>query len=307
MRIHLPLLSVLSGYRCRAAHRRAHKPRRRPNVPRSSFSSPSISFAATTWTDSTRSSPADSRVSGHAARSFRTRGRITRIRRPRRATRRCCPAASPCNGDHLEQPRRSGPADAADRRERHRRVAAPVQRHDAVRLAARARPSARVLSVSRKDRGAILPIGRAKGDIYWFAGGKFTTSRYYADTLPTWVTDIRRRDSLRSARRHAVEAAAARATRIRSRIPCGPRTTAPTSCFRMCCRRPTRSAPGSQQYPWMDSLTLAFALDGVRATRVGKRSMESTSREHDARPALDLAVDDGCGWSRVRAGLARDP
>ena len=31
-----------------------------------------------------------------------------------------------------------------------------------------------------------------------------------------------------------------------------------------------------QQYPWMDSLTLAFALDGVRATRVGKRSMEST-------------------------------
>src|SRR5262252_526217 len=48
--------------------------------------------------------------------------------------------------------------------------------------------SARVLSVSRKDRGAILPIGRAKGDVYWFAGGRFTTSRYYADTLPTWVT-----------------------------------------------------------------------------------------------------------------------
>src|SRR4029077_11609804 len=48
-------------------------------------------------------------------------------------------------------------------------------------------PKARVLSVSRKDRGAILPVGRARGDVYWYAGGQFTTSRYYADTLPAWV------------------------------------------------------------------------------------------------------------------------
>jgi len=46
----------------------------------------------------------------------------------------------------------------------------------------------RFLSVSRKDRGAILPIGRSKGDVYWWsANGKFVTSKYYADTLPTWV------------------------------------------------------------------------------------------------------------------------
>src|SRR5690348_1795932 len=43
----------------------------------------------------------------------------------------------------------------------------------------------RVLSVSRKDRGAIFPIGRAKVPVYWFDAGAFTTSRYYADTLPT--------------------------------------------------------------------------------------------------------------------------
>src|SRR5262249_18182734 len=47
--------------------------------------------------------------------------------------------------------------------------------------------SVRVLSVSRKDRGAILPVGRAKGDIYWYADGRFTTSNYYRDTLPDWV------------------------------------------------------------------------------------------------------------------------
>ena len=45
----------------------------------------------------------------------------------------------------------------------------------------------RVLSVSVKDRGAILPIGRSKQPVYWYPAGSFTTSKYYADTLPTWV------------------------------------------------------------------------------------------------------------------------
>src|SRR6266487_3782454 len=48
-------------------------------------------------------------------------------------------------------------------------------------------PSARALSVSRKDRGAILPLGQAKEQVYWYQSGLFTTSRYYADTLPSWV------------------------------------------------------------------------------------------------------------------------
>jgi len=45
------------------------------------------------------------------------------------------------------------------------------------------------LSVSRKDRGAILPMGRAHQNVYWWdpASGRFTTSRYYADTLPSWL------------------------------------------------------------------------------------------------------------------------
>ena len=45
------------------------------------------------------------------------------------------------------------------------------------------------LSVSRKDRGAILPMGRAHQSVFWWdpASGRFTTSTYYADTLPTWL------------------------------------------------------------------------------------------------------------------------
>jgi predicted AlkP superfamily pyrophosphatase or phosphodiesterase len=48
-------------------------------------------------------------------------------------------------------------------------------------------PRSRALSVSRKDRAAILPIGRSQADVYWYVGGRFTTSKYYRDTLPDWV------------------------------------------------------------------------------------------------------------------------
>lgn len=49
-------------------------------------------------------------------------------------------------------------------------------------------PRSRALSVSRKDRGAILPIGRSRQSVFWYAtDGRFTTSTWYGDTLPTWL------------------------------------------------------------------------------------------------------------------------
>jgi predicted AlkP superfamily pyrophosphatase or phosphodiesterase len=55
-------------------------------------------------------------------------------------------------------------------------------------------PKARALSVSMKDRGAILPIGISKQDIYWYSvTGSFTTSNYYRDTLPAWVQQFNAR------------------------------------------------------------------------------------------------------------------
>ena len=56
-------------------------------------------------------------------------------------------------------------------------------------------PKSRALSVSSKDRAAILPIGKSKQQVYWYApDGEFTTSKYYADSLPEWVVkfDARR-------------------------------------------------------------------------------------------------------------------
>src|SRR6266568_6045621 len=54
-------------------------------------------------------------------------------------------------------------------------------------------PTARALSVSGKDRGAILPIGHAKEQVYWYQSGIFTTSKYYSDTLPAWVQSFNAR------------------------------------------------------------------------------------------------------------------
>ncbi len=49
-------------------------------------------------------------------------------------------------------------------------------------------PQTRLLSVSRKDRGAILPLGSVKDQVFWYAtNGTFTTSTWYAETLPTWL------------------------------------------------------------------------------------------------------------------------
>jgi hypothetical protein len=51
-------------------------------------------------------------------------------------------------------------------------------------------PRARALSISRKDRGAILPLGRAHEEVYWYATDHFTTSTYYHDTLPSWIVQF---------------------------------------------------------------------------------------------------------------------
>jgi predicted AlkP superfamily pyrophosphatase or phosphodiesterase len=54
-----------------------------------------------------------------------------------------------------------------------------------------ANPQTRVLSVSMKDRAAILPIGRSRSNVYWYSpDGRFVTSKYYGDSLPTWVNEF---------------------------------------------------------------------------------------------------------------------
>ena len=51
----------------------------------------------------------------------------------------------------------------------------------------------KTISVSIKDRSAILPAGHTANGAYWFDGGsrgQFISSSFYMDTLPNWVTDF---------------------------------------------------------------------------------------------------------------------
>lgn len=47
----------------------------------------------------------------------------------------------------------------------------------------------KVIGISVKDRGAVLPAGHLADGAYWYDGksGKFITSTYYKNTLPQWV------------------------------------------------------------------------------------------------------------------------
>ena len=132
-------------------------------------------------------------------------------------------------------------------------------------------PDARALAVSRKDRGAILPVGRARADVYWFAGGHFTTSRYYRATLPDWVRAFNARGSvarLAGKRWNLLLPAAAYAEPDSAPWERNGRDIA----FPHVLPGPDAIAEGVTLYPWMDSLTLELALDGVGHTGIGRRS-----------------------------------
>jgi len=61
-------------------------------------------------------------------------------------------------------------------------------------------PSAKVVSMSIKDRGAILPGGHLSDGSYWYdyATGKFITSSFFKNELPKWVSDFNNKNAVDS-------------------------------------------------------------------------------------------------------------
>lgn len=128
----------------------------------------------------------------------------------------------------------------------------------------------RALSVSRKDRGAILPLGRAHQEVYWYASdGRFTTSTYYHDTLPDWVQRFNAR------RLPARMAGRAWTLLLPARDYPEPDSVSVESggknfVFPHVLPADTAAAVRALvDYPWMDEITLDLALDGVRAMKLG--------------------------------------
>jgi predicted AlkP superfamily pyrophosphatase or phosphodiesterase len=132
-------------------------------------------------------------------------------------------------------------------------------------------PRARALSVSRKDRAAILPIGRAHQLAIWYAGnGWFTTSRYYADTLPYWLTAF-------NAQRIPAMFTGQSWTPLLEAAAYPEPDSVPVEGggkdFVFPHRFPTDTSAmlkALPRYPQMDQVTLEAALAGLRALDLGK-------------------------------------
>jgi predicted AlkP superfamily pyrophosphatase or phosphodiesterase len=129
----------------------------------------------------------------------------------------------------------------------------------------------RTLSVSMKDRGAILPVGRSRSEVYWYyPDGRFTTSRYYRDSLPTWVSQF-------NARRLPQSYAGKAWTLLLPESAYKEADSVPIEMgganFTFPHRLPddsTQAANVIRATPWIDEVTLALALDGVRALGLGE-------------------------------------
>jgi len=131
-------------------------------------------------------------------------------------------------------------------------------------------PRTRALSVSRKDRAAILPIGKSKQQVFWYApNGNFTTSTYYRTTLPEWVSAFNAR------KRPASYAGQAWRPLLPATAYSEPDSvTAESGGIRFMFPHTLSSAADSAamllpDFPWMDDLTLEFALAGVKALKLG--------------------------------------
>jgi len=132
--------------------------------------------------------------------------------------------------------------------------------------------TSRVLSVSRKDRGAILPVGRSRGNVYWFDHGIFTTSTWYRteDTLPGWVRQFNAVDPVRK-----LAGSTWSLLLPDSAYPEPDSVTAEAGGGAIAF--PHQLSPNMDAavlqivaFPVMDSLTLSFALLGIENLRLGR-------------------------------------
>ena len=131
-------------------------------------------------------------------------------------------------------------------------------------------PRSRALSISRKDRGAILPLGRAHEEVYWFAPDRFTTSTYYHDTIPTWMARFNARQlpqryadtkwTLLLPEREYPEADSMPLENAGSNYTFPHQFPSDSSLA-------ARALPA---YPMMDEVTLQAALAGVEALQLGR-------------------------------------
>lgn len=128
----------------------------------------------------------------------------------------------------------------------------------------------RTLSVSMKDRSAILPNGRAVSEVYWYSpDGRFVTSTYYRKALPEWV------DAFNNKRMPASYAGKHWTLLLPDSAYKEPDSVAIEGNGRQFTfpHAMTDDAYDAgnlvRAMPYMDDITAAFALDGLKAMQLG--------------------------------------
>ena len=134
-----------------------------------------------------------------------------------------------------------------------------------------AQSRSRALSVSMKDRAAILPVGRSKSDVFWYSiDGRFTTSSYYREKLPTWVDAFNARLLPASYAGKTWELLLAPGAYPEpDSVPVEGGGTDIVFPHHLP-SDPMEAQSLVRVTPFMDEIVLAFALDGVNAMALGK-------------------------------------
>ncbi len=141
----------------------------------------------------------------------------------------------------------------------------------------------KVISISLKDRGAILPGGRTANAAYWFStdSGRFVSSTYYMNALPEWAE---RFNSSAPGRKYCGKPWQA--------LPETPGAGGRT--FREFKSEDDPGCESAQFYQWLRSspyitdVQLAFALEAVRQEDLGQRGVTDFL-------AVSLSANDAVG------------
>jgi predicted AlkP superfamily pyrophosphatase or phosphodiesterase len=134
---------------------------------------------------------------------------------------------------------------------------------DELRLATDFR--AKTISISLKDRAAVLTGGHTPSAVYWFdaGSGRFVTSTYYAPTLPAWVDEFNQQTPVKQfcgKNWQALAETPGAAGKVLSEFKPSPGESCPDSKFL-----------GWLEYtPYMNQIELAFATEAIRSEHLGQ-------------------------------------
>ncbi len=134
---------------------------------------------------------------------------------------------------------------------------------DELRLATDFR--AKVVSISLKDRAAVLMGGHTPSAAYWYdvGSGRFVTSTYYMPTLPAWVDEFNQQTPVKQycgQKWQALAETPGADGKVLSEFEPSPGETCPDPKF----------LGWLDDTPYMNQIELAFATDAIRSERLGQ-------------------------------------